>query len=67
MVISRSILPKIDVVLKHSHNIAEVRDLKIIDLLEVVKKYDRKGSVMDKYIKDKVIPKCQVYINSLDL
>ena len=64
MVITRTLIPQADAILDKATSIDKIKDLKVIELLEVILKHDRKGSVSKKYIKDKVVPKCHAYLSS---
>jgi hypothetical protein len=67
LIIARCILPKVALVVDRVSNIEKISDLRVIDMLELVKRYDKKGTMLKEYVSIKLIPKCKFYLDHVSL
>jgi hypothetical protein len=47
--------------------IEKVTDLRIIDVLELVKAYDKRGIIFKDFVSTTIVPKCRAYLESVPL
>jgi hypothetical protein len=54
-------------VVNRAAGIERVADLRVIDLLEVVKHYDKRGAIFKEFISSTIVPKCKAYLETVSL
>jgi hypothetical protein len=67
LVLSKGIAPHLETFFNKSGSVDKITDLRVIELLEIVKKTDRKGTVFKRLIKEKVQPLVTNYLQSVSL
>ena len=67
VIISKCVLPKLAPLIDRFGSIEQITDLRVLDVLEFVKKLDKKGTLFKEYISEKIIPKCRFYLDNVPL
>ena len=67
LLIGKALLPHVDRVLAQSNSLDQVKEERVIDLINIVNKFDTQQTTIKKILQEKIIPLYDNYINQLDL
>lgn len=67
LVLNKGVAPHLDTFFRRTDSVEKIADLRVIELLETIKKADRKGTIFKKLIKEKVQPLVANYLSSVCL
>lgn len=67
VILSKCFLPKVAQIVDRVSSIERVSELRVIDLLEVVKIYDKRGNIFKDFMGSTILPKCRYYLETVSL
>lgn len=67
MLINKGLVPHVESMLNQSDSLDRIRDERIIDLMDVINRFDDKQLVNRKIVLDRVFPLYENYLNRMNL
>lgn len=67
LLINKALIPHIDRILGRSDSLEQVKEERVIDLINVVCRFDERQTAIKKMLQERIIPLYDNYINRLNL